>query len=254
MGNTAKIRVVFGILLALLLGVILAAIIGGSFLFRYAETYYRDLNAVRLDPLGLNAFSDSPTPIPGQQMVVFFGDSRAADWPAPFLEGFTFINRGIHGQTSAQVAGRFDAHIRPLQPDIIILQVCVNDLKVIPLFPERQSDIQAACIAHIRQIVTQAQAIGAKVILTTVFPVGEASFERRLFFWSDAVAASIGDVNTALRDLAGEGGYLLDAYPILADESGLLRPVYAADTLHLNPAGYAALDTALRDLLASLVD
>ncbi|MBZ0275350.1 MAG: SGNH/GDSL hydrolase family protein [Anaerolineae bacterium] len=251
---TRKTRIAFGILIALLLGVILAAGAAGNYLFRYAETYYRDMNTVRLDPLGLDAFSDSPTPIPGQQMVVFFGDSRAADWPAPVMEGFTFINRGIHGQTSAQVAGRFDAHIRPLQPDIVILQVCVNDLKVIPLFPERQSDIQAACIAHIRQIVTQAQAIEAKIILTTVFPVGEASFERRLFFWSDAVAASVGDVNTALYDLTGDGVYLLDAYAILADESGLLRPAYAADTLHLNPAGYAALDTALRDLLVSLAD
>lgn len=38
-------------------------------------------------------------------------------------------------QTSAQVVWRFAEHIAPLQPDKIILQVGINDLKTIPLFP-----------------------------------------------------------------------------------------------------------------------
>jgi len=65
--------------------------------------------------------------------VVFFGDSRAYDWPAPSgLEGLEFVNRGIGNQTTAQVLGRFEAHIAPLHPQVVVLQVGINDLKLIP--------------------------------------------------------------------------------------------------------------------------
>ncbi|MCB9450803.1 MAG: SGNH/GDSL hydrolase family protein [Anaerolineaceae bacterium] len=248
---TRRTRLAFTGLVALLVVVIMAAVIGGLFLFRTAEQYYRDSNAIRLDPLGLSAFTDIPTPLPGNRRVVFYGDSRAARWPAPIVDGFTFINRGMEGQTSAQVAGRFDAHIRPLQPNILLVQMCVNDLKTIPLFPERQDEIIADCLTHTRQVVAQARDMGATVIVTTVFPVGVPSLERRLFFWSVDIAKAVDTVNAALHDLAGEGVYVLDTYTILADDSGLTRPAYAADTLHLNPAGYAALNVALVELLKS---
>lgn len=42
-----------------------------------------------------------------------------------------FINRGIGGQTSTQVAERFDANIAPLQPDVLVVRVCVNDLHIL---------------------------------------------------------------------------------------------------------------------------
>ncbi len=57
-----------------------------------------------------------------------------------------FVNRGIGNQTTAQVLGHFHAHVAPLHPQTIILQVGINDLKTIPLFPE-----QAETIIHIRK-------------------------------------------------------------------------------------------------------
>jgi lysophospholipase L1-like esterase len=47
-------------------------------------------------------------------------------------KGFSFVNRGINTQTSAQVLGRFDKHVVPLHPNIVIVQVGINDLKTIP--------------------------------------------------------------------------------------------------------------------------
>jgi lysophospholipase L1-like esterase len=231
---------------------LLAAGSAGSFVFRYAEQYYREMNAVRLDPLDLDAFTDYPTPAPGSRLAVFYGDSRAADWPAPVVEDFTFINRGVGAQTSAQVAGRFAAHIHPMQPDVLIVQMCINDLKTIGLFPELQASIIAGCLANTRQVVAQARESGAVVILTTVFPPGIPSFERQLFFWSDAIAASVQETNMGLHTLSRDDVSLLDAYALLANDSGLLRPEYAADTLHLNPTGYATLNVALVEALESL--
>jgi hypothetical protein len=110
-------------------------------LYSQLRKYYALLYAVVLDPRGLAYFqenSDQQKPNENLQTVVFFGDSRAAQWPDPNLEGFWFVNRGIGNQTSSQIVNRFEEHIVPLQPDIVVLQLCINDLKTIPLFPERK--------------------------------------------------------------------------------------------------------------------
>src|SRR5437870_3849107 len=103
-----------GWLMALLAAALLASLVLNAWLAVQARQYYLELNQTRLDPLGLNAYpggSRGPgTPEPGVSpgTVVFFGDSRAAQWPAPELAGFTFANRGIGAQTSAQALQRFD--------------------------------------------------------------------------------------------------------------------------------------------------
>lgn len=236
----------------ILLICIFAAVLSVSLVFNYrlflqAKAYYLELNGVRLDPLGLNIFpagaADSE-----QARVVFFGDSRAASWPAP-SDQFEFINRGIGAQTTAQVALRFDEHIKPLEPQILVLQVGVNDLKTIPLFPERKGSIIAYCKANIDRIVQQARDLGITVILTTIFPVGEQPVERR-YFGSDDIALAVDEVNAYIVSLANDQVLILDAYGLLAGENGLTRSEYTWDELHINQAGYTVLNATLIDLLA----
>lgn len=95
------------------------------------------MNQVRLDPYGLKlpGFKDPPTADLTKPLVVFFGDSRAQQWPAPASNRFRFLNRGIGGQTTEQVRGRFDEHVKPLKPRVVIIEAGVNDLKAIALFP-----------------------------------------------------------------------------------------------------------------------
>ena len=221
--------------------------------FTQASAYYQQLNLLRLDPLGQGAYpSETVARDEGQQVVVFFGDSRANQWPTPEgLLQFVFVNRGIGSQTSAQVALRFDAHVRPLQPDILLVQMCVNDLKTLPLFPDHADVIIAGCQRNQDSIVQQARTFGVQVILTTVFPVGEPPLLRRPV-WSDAIAESINTVNTYIHSLAAEDVIVLDAFALLADEHGLLRPDLGADELHLNAAGYALLNEQLVNLLQSM--
>jgi len=65
------------------------------FLFQRARQYFLDMNAVRLDPLGLSVYSDVPSASAGVR-IVFFGDSRAARWPVPENQtDWEFINRGV---------------------------------------------------------------------------------------------------------------------------------------------------------------
>jgi lysophospholipase L1-like esterase len=184
-------------------------------------------------------------------VVVFFGDSRAQSWPAPDLGPYTFVNRGIGNQTSAQVAQRFKDHVEPLRPQIIVVQVGINDLKAIPLFPERKETIVANCQENIGQIVADAARLGATTILTTILPVGRVPVERRLF-WSDDVALAVDEVNGYIRSLEGEDVIILDAFAVVADERGVAQSEYSSDLLHLNAAGYEALNKELVGMLAAL--
>jgi lysophospholipase L1-like esterase len=179
--------------------------------------------------------------------VLFFGDSRARDWTAPNVPGYRFVNRGIGGQTTEQVRGRFDAHVAPLSPWIVVLQAGINDLKAIPLLPARRDQIVADCKANLRNIVSRARSAGATVIVTTIFPPGEVSLERRPI-WSSDVGKSVEEVNADLRTLAGEGVVILDAWKLL-EANGRLRDGLGIDTLHLNSKGYDVLNGELEKMI-----
>jgi len=219
-------------------------------LFNRAKQYYFELNNVRLDTVGLNKYSLTSKPVTDTNLirVVFFGDSRAASWTSPDLKGYEFINRGIGSQTSIQNIQRFADHVSPLKPNLIVIQVGVNDLKTIALFPQRKEAIIENCKTNLQQIVEASKQLGAVVILTTIFPIGEVPLERQLF-WSDEVAAAINQVNTYLATLATEKVIVLDTFPILADPQGMLLSKYRADELHLNPQGYTVLNQELVKLL-----
>ncbi|NEO84515.1 MAG: SGNH/GDSL hydrolase family protein [Spirulina sp. SIO3F2] len=219
-------------------------------LFKRAKFYYLELNEVRLDPAEVGYYPESP---PEKQSdrprVVFFGDSRAESWPAPEQKAYEWLNRGIDGQTSVQVWQRFPEHVIDLQPDVVVVQVGINDLKTIGLFPQRRDEIVANCISHIHQIVTTAEVLGATVILTTIFPVGDIPLERRPF-WSGEIEQAIAQVNAEIQTLASDRVIILDAFGLLADEQGKNQRAYQKDELHLTPAGYAQLNPELLAMLA----
>ncbi|WP_293129384.1 GDSL-type esterase/lipase family protein, partial [Microcoleus sp. bin38.metabat.b11b12b14.051] len=215
------------IALLLVLG---SSIILNILLFSRAKQYYRELNQTRLDPLGLNDHPIDAQPVTNtkQTRVVFFGDSRAASWIAPNLNQYEFINRGIGSQTSVQTLQRFTYHVSSLKPKIIIIQVGVNDLKTIPLFPERRNAIVANCQGSIKRIVEESRKLGAVVIVTTIFPVGEVPLERKVF-WSDDISRAIKEVNAYIATLAEEKTIVFDTFPILGDSQGMILPKYRRD-------------------------
>lgn len=242
-------------------GIALATSLLGSIalnfaLYNAATQYYRQLNATHLDPLGLNvSFPDKDTSIQlpsSKSKVVFFGDSRAAAWQEP--EGFDrsiFINRGIGSQTTTQVVKRYDAQIAPLKPDILVVQVGVNDLKTIPLFPNQKDRIIEDCKANIDRIVREARSQNTVVILSTIFPLGELPISRRLF-WSSEVDRAIAEVNEFITNLAAEDVRIFDTKSVLSNKNGIVKPEYSLDFLHLNDRGYEALNRELSLLLREI--
>lgn len=142
-------------------------------------------------------------------------------------------------------------HVSSLKPKIVIIQVGVNDLKTIPLFPESRNAIVANCQANIKRIVEESKNLGAVVIVTTIFPVGEVPLERKPF-WSDDISRAIKEVNTYIATLAGDKIIVFDTFPIIGDSQGMILPKYRSDELHLNAEGYEILNQNLSQLLNTM--
>lgn len=223
-------------------------------LYNRAKKYYLELNQTRLDPLGLSYYVNLQQlpDVDAKIRVVFFGDSRSASWIAPQIDGYGFINRGVGSQTSMQTIGRFAEHLGFLQDgDAIVIQVGINDLKTLALFPERRQSIVANCKKNIQAIVEASRKKGATVIMTTIFPVGKVPLERQPFS-SDEIDRAIGEVNAYISTLAEDEVIVFDAFSLLGDSQGMLQHQYAKDELHLNERGYEILNDKLVQILQSI--
>jgi lysophospholipase L1-like esterase len=221
-------------------------------LYGRARMYYMQLSETRLDPLGLAMGDTTSVPARGSESarVVFLGDSRAFGWRRPPLpQDHLIINRGVGAQTTIQILERFDRQMAGLDPDLIILQAGINDLKLIALFPERKEEIIASCRRNLRELVGRSLATGADVVLVTIFPRGPMSIDR-MPFWSDDVDSAVIALNSELATMRAERLAVLDA-SLLLDDEGYVRAEYAEDLVHLSDAGYEALNGRLMELLAT---
>ena len=241
-------------LFILLFSILLISSLGTNYyLYIQNSKYYTFVNAMRLDPLELGKYPSEQLPIINDNdkpRIVFFGDSRAAGWPNPITENYSFINRGIGAQTSAQVLQRFEQHLKPLHPQIIIVQVGINDLKVIPLIPERKEQIIENLKTNLYEIVQKSIDIEATVILTTILPFEKVSLWRKQF-WSDDVALAVNEVNQFIHSLGNENVIIFDAYSLLVGEDSIIQQEYSKNLLHLNSAGYQMLNTEIIKLLSN---
>ena len=251
MKSHRRVLIAVSLLTILLLG----SIALNCFLYERGKQYYLQLNETRLDPLGLHYYDTASDQRnltnPELTTVVFFGDSRAASWPSPDLNRFEFINRAIGSQTSEQAVERFGYHVKPLEPQVVVIQIGINDLKTIPLFPERKEAIIANCEENIQQLVVWSVDLGAMVIVTPIFPISEVPLERRPF-WSDEVGLAVDEVNAFIHSLRGENVLVFDAFSLLVGEGSRIRPEYSRDLLHLNAAGYERLNAELVLILKGL--
>ena len=81
------------------------------------------------DWAGLNVYgsddSEIPAPKPGENRVVFIGDTLTANWgkgKTPFFPGKPWFNRGIANQVTPQMLVRFRQDVVDLQPKVVVIQ------------------------------------------------------------------------------------------------------------------------------------
>ena len=207
------------------------------------------LHALRLNPLELNYYHSSPSNVEAdkKKTIMYYGDSRALSWPFTNNDQYEFINRAIGNQTSIQTLGRFEAHVAPYQPDILLIQMCVNDLKMIPLFPDKKDQIIKDCTNNIDALLQLTHKMGAKVILSTVFPLADISIMRKLLGMKEQpIIDAIDEVNEHIKSLASQNTTVFDSFSLLVGEGKKVNPIYSHDWLHLSSAGYRHLNKHLQ--------
>jgi lysophospholipase L1-like esterase len=186
--------------------------------------HYRDENA-QLAP-----------PASGIHRVVFFGDSITEAWGRAagthFFPNQPYVNRGISGQTTAQMLVRFRQDVIDLHPAAVVILAGTNDIA-----GNTGIATPAMIENNLRSMAELAKANGVRVILASVLPVSDypwrpglrpADKVRRLNAWIGQYAATIGAI-------------YLDYYAALANaEGGMDRP-FAEDGVHPSAAGYAVM-------------
>lgn len=215
---------------------------------------YRQLQMVRLDPAmsGVLRTEDGvPDHARNEPLVILLGDSRISQWsPSPSVSGCRVINHGVNGQTTALCLLRLEKDVLASHPRAVVMQIGVNDLKLIGLFPDRKRFIVDSCWRNIRQLVDRITAQDIDIVILTIFPPGPVGLLRRSV-WSREIDASIEEINARLLGLAGPGITVVDCDPVLKP-AGRLNREYARDTLHLTPSAYEALNHQVAPILQQL--
>src|SRR6185437_7233583 len=90
-------------------------------------------NAADFAGLARYAAADSQLPpaAPGEQRVVFMGNSITDSWAKYFpvmFPGKPYIGRGISGQTTPQMLLRFRQDVIELHPSVVVILAGTNDI------------------------------------------------------------------------------------------------------------------------------
>jgi lysophospholipase L1-like esterase len=174
-------------------------------------------------------------PIAGERRVVFYGDSITDAWGrqpggAPFFPGKPYLNRGISGQTTAQMLVRFRQDVVDLKPAAVLILAGTNDIAGnTGVSTPRMIEDNFASMAEI------AKANHIRVILASVLPVSDYPWRRGLH-----PADKVRELNAWLRTYAkAHGEVYLDYYSAMANAEGGLDPKLAHDGVHPTADGYA---------------
>lgn len=183
---------------------------------------YRDANAALAPPEA------------GESRVVFLGDSITDYWKLPdYFPGKPYINRGIDGQTTAEMLVRFRQDVIDLHPKVLVVLAGTNDIAGVT-GPALNEDIEA----NYASMAELARAHRILMVFASILPVhnytqnAEESFALRP---RDRILA----LNRWLKDYCAKNRFVyLDYFSALVDERGMLKRALADDGLHPTDAGY----------------
>ena len=181
---------------------------------------YREANA-RLGP-----------PRPGEQRVVFMGNSITEGFAAHFatlFPGRPFVGRGISGQTTPQMLVRFRQDVIALRPAVVVILGGTNDIagNTGPASLEMIQD-------NLASMAELARAHGIRVVLASVLPAAAYRWRPGL-----EPAPRIADLNAWLRRYAMTQGFVyVDYHTEMADERQGMRASLSDDGVHPNAAGF----------------
>jgi lysophospholipase L1-like esterase len=177
-------------------------------------------------------------PTASEDRVVFMGDSITDSWgrsqnpdiASPFFPGKPYINRGISGQTTAQMLLRFYPDAIALQPKAVVFLAGTNDIGG-NLGPVTNESIAE----NIMAMVDMARAHGIKIVLGSVLPVCDYHRPQTAQRPLERILA----LNRWMKDYAAQNHFVyLDYFSATVDDKGFFKAELTYDGLHPNAAGY----------------
>ena len=179
----------------------------------------------------------------GTVSVVFMGDSITEDWkkihPDFFSDGY--VDRGVSGQTTAQMLVRFRQDVIALKPAVVHIMAGTNDIA-----GNAGPTSFGAMRNNIISMVELAQVNDIRAVLASVPPAGT-------FPWRASIAdpaPQIVEFNHWLRQFAQQRGLVyVDYHEALADERDAMKETFADDGVHPNATGYAVMEPIAREAI-----
>jgi len=171
-----------------------------------------------------------------EKRVVFMGNSITDGWSnisPDFFKGKAYVNRGISGQTTAQMLIRFRADVIELKPKVVVILAGTNDIAgntgLVTL---------DMIVNNIISMIQLAKANHIKVVLCSVLPAFD-------YPWKPGMepAEKIMALNSLLKASAKkEGVTFVDLHSPMANEQKGMISDYSEDGVHPNKAGYAVME------------
>ena len=232
-------RVVFGV-------VLMMALQGGAAVAQQSAAAPDGAEAKRVAGLeaklndfgGLQRYREANAMLPATEKgrVVFFGDSITDAWVSnggSFFPGKPYVNRGISGQTTAQMLVRFRQDVIALHPAAVVILAGTNDIA---------GNTGPSTLAMIEDNLTSmtelAEANHIRVVLASVLPAADYPWKPGMM-----PAPKIRDLNTWLAEYCRQKKVTyLDYYKAMADADGGMKPGISLDGVHPNAAGYAIME------------
>lgn len=192
------------------------------------------------DWANLNKYADEnkkiKPPAKGEKRIVFMGNSITEFWKyidGDFFINKPYINRGISGQTSTQMAVRFQQDVISLKPAVVVILAGINDIA------ENMGPISLEnVLANIVSMAQQAKANKIKVVLSSVLPAYDFPWRHGL-----RPAEKIIKLNTMIKSYCMKDHIVyLDYYSKMVDERKGLDKKFTEDGVHPVLAGYKCME------------
>jgi lysophospholipase L1-like esterase len=172
--------------------------------------------------------------------VIFIGDSITSGWDASFAEQqatFTqnnWLDVGIVGQNSSEIARRFYADVIALQPKAVHILAGTNDV-----YPGWQLSVTSK---NLQAMVAQAKANHIAVVIGTIPPWGPGLLPE-IADPSPQRFQRIDELNQWIAQFAAaQGIQMVDYHTLLEAPNGEnYIPAYTVDGVHPSAAGYAVM-------------
>lgn len=186
-----------------------------------------------------------PPPKDSENRVIFLGDSITDMWTlGQFFPEKSYLNRGISGQTTLQMLGRFRQDVIQLHPKSVVILAGTNDISLLGDSASLE-DIKA----NLESMVELSQMNQIRVVLCSVLPVHDYNPAHHDSFVARPMA-KIRELNEWLREYSLSHQLLyIDYFTAMLDEAGYLRRELADDGLHPNSAGYAIMAELVKSAL-----